>query len=86
MAQGAYPVPFRTPPVWTGAESFRPPGISNHLANEIATGRRTVDDARRMYAEQIRAMKVGRPAPYTERLLFQPQPSAMDPDVPAPAM
>ncbi|HEX2204505.1 MAG TPA: hypothetical protein VHG91_14435 [Longimicrobium sp.] len=61
--------------------------LALNLAHEIATGKRTVADARRMYAEQIMAMKAGRPAPYTERLLFQPMPGAsMDPDRPAPTM
>jgi hypothetical protein len=60
--------------------------LALNLAHEIVTGRRTVDDARRMYAEQIMAMKAGRPAPYTERLMFQPQPNAMDPDGPANPM
>lgn len=58
--------------------------LALNLADEIARGRRTVEDARRMYAEQIMAMKAGRPAPYTERLLFAPMPgSSMDPDRPA---
>ncbi|HEY0036240.1 MAG TPA: hypothetical protein VGB66_06100, partial [Longimicrobium sp.] len=60
--------------------------LALNLAHEIVGGRRTVAEARRMYAEQIMAMKAGRPAPYTERLLFQPQASSMDPDVPAPSM
>ena len=33
------------------------------LAQEIATGKRTVEDARRMYAEQIMAMKAGGSGP-----------------------
>ena len=58
--------------------------LALNLADEIARGRRTVEDARRMYAEQIMAMKAGRPAPYTERLLFTPTPGrSMDPDRPA---
>ena len=58
--------------------------LALNLADEIARGRRTVEDARRMYAEQIMAMKAGRPAPYTERLLFTPmRGSSMDPDRPA---
>jgi hypothetical protein len=60
--------------------------LALNLAHEIATGRRTVEDARRFYAEQIMAMKAGRPAPYTERLMFQPQPNAMDPDRPVNPM
>jgi hypothetical protein len=58
--------------------------LALNLAQEIATGRRTAEDARRMYAEQIMAMKAGRPAPYTERLLFTPmRGTSMDPDRPA---
>jgi hypothetical protein len=61
--------------------------LALNLAHEIVTGRRTVEDARRMYAEQIMAMKAGRPAPYTERLLFEPMPGrSMDPDRPAGPM
>ena len=60
--------------------------LALNLAHEIATGRRTVADARRMYAEQIMAMKAGRAAPYTERLMFQPPANAMDPDRPATPM
>ena len=58
--------------------------LALNLAHEIATGRRTAQDARRMYAEQIMAMKAGRPAPYTERLMFTPmRGTSMDPDRPA---
>lgn len=56
--------------------------LALNLANEIATGQRTVDDARRMYGEQIKAMKAGQPAPYTERLMFTPPPSGNDSDHP----
>lgn len=57
--------------------------LALNLAHEIATGKRTVEDARRVYAEQIAAMKAGQEAPYTERLLFQPQADAADPDAPS---
>ena len=58
--------------------------LALNLAHEIATGRRTVDAARRTYAEQIAAMKAGRPAPYTERLTFAPPAGGTaDPDRPA---
>lgn len=60
--------------------------LALNLAHEIATGRRTVEGARRMYAEQIMAMKAGRPAPYTERLMFQPPADGRDPDTPAGTM
>ncbi len=44
--------------------------LALNLANEIVTGKRGVDDARKMYGEQVMAMKAGRPAPYTAKLLF----------------
>lgn len=56
--------------------------LAVNLADEVATGRRTVDDARRVYGEQIKAMKAGQPAPYTQRLMFTPPPSGNDSDHP----
>jgi len=57
--------------------------LAINLAYEIATGKRTVDDARRMYGEQIMMMKAGKPAPYTEKLLFTPSMGGTaDPDHP----
>ncbi len=44
--------------------------LALNLANEIVTGKRTVAGARKMYGEQIMAMKAGRPAPYTTGFLF----------------
>lgn len=46
--------------------------LALNLANEIATGKRSTDDARKMYGEQIMLMKAGKSAPYTEKLLFTP--------------
>ncbi|MBA2687105.1 MAG: hypothetical protein H0U64_03295 [Gemmatimonadaceae bacterium] len=46
--------------------------LAVNLAYEIATGKRSVDDARKMYGDQIMLMKAGKPAPYTERLIFNP--------------
>ncbi len=43
-----------------------------NLATEIIAGKRTVDDARRFYAETSAAFVMGRPAPYAEGLLFEP--------------
>jgi hypothetical protein len=58
--------------------------LALNLAHEIAKGKRTAGDARRMYAAQVKAMKAGQPAPYTERLLFQPMMgNTADPDRPA---
>lgn len=57
--------------------------LALNLANDIATGRRTVADARREYARQATAFLNGRPAPYTERLLFDmPRGGTADPDAP----
>ena len=59
--------------------------LAINLANEIATGTRTPQDGRRMYAEQIMAMMAMRPAPYTEKLMWTPMMGgSMDADRPAP--
>lgn len=60
--------------------------LALNLANEIATGQRKVDDARRIYGEQIAAMKSGKPARYTERLLFRASGPTNDPDMPVMSM
>ena len=54
--------------------------LAVNLAHEIATGRRTPEQARQMYAEQIRMMKAGQMTPYTSGLMFTPPPSGNDPD------
>ncbi len=46
--------------------------LTINLATEIIAGTRTVDDARRFYAETSAAFVMGRPAPYAEGLLFDP--------------
>lgn len=46
--------------------------LALNLAHEIVTGKRSVGDARKMYGEQVMAMKAGRPAPYMARLLWTP--------------
>lgn len=57
--------------------------LALNLANDIVTGKRKVEDARKMYGEQIMAMKAGKPAPYTEKLMFQvPAGGTGDPDRP----
>jgi hypothetical protein len=55
--------------------------LALNLAHEIATGKRKVEDARKTYGEQITAMKAGRRAPYTERLMFQASGPTGDPDM-----
>lgn len=56
--------------------------LALNLANDIVTGKQTVDGARKMYGEQVMAMKAGRPAPYMERLAFQVGGATNDPDQP----
>lgn len=46
--------------------------LTLNLAVEIIEGRRTVDDARQLYAETASAYVMGREAPYAESLLFTP--------------
>lgn len=47
--------------------------LALNLAHEIATGRRDAADARRLYAEAATAFLLGRPSPYAEQLLFEPE-------------
>lgn len=55
--------------------------LTLNLAHEIITGKRTVEDARDLYAETASAYVMGRDAPYAERLLFSPADgSTGDPD------
>ncbi len=56
--------------------------LALNLANDIVTGKQTVDGARKMYGEQIMAMKAGRPAPYTAQLMFRTEGPTNDPDKP----
>lgn len=49
--------------------------LSLNLMHAIVIGQRTVDEARRQYAESASPYMLNRPDPYTERLLFDP-PSA----------
>jgi hypothetical protein len=46
--------------------------VTLNLMHEIVIGHRSVDEAREKYAEQMSAYMLGRPAPYAERLLFEP--------------
>jgi len=60
--------------------------LAINLAHDIVTGKRTPEDARMMYAAQIKAMMAKQPAPYTEKLLFAPpMGGTADPDHPAGA-
>ena len=55
--------------------------ITLNLMHEIVTGKRTVEEAREVYAANVAGYTMGRPAPYAERLLFPvPQGGTEDPD------
>lgn len=54
--------------------------LALNLANDIVTGKRSVADARKMYGEQVMAMKAKKSAPYTEKLLFEVSGDTRDPD------
>jgi hypothetical protein len=55
--------------------------ITLNLMHEIVTGARTVEDARRVYADNMAAYTIGRYAPYAEKLMFaQADRDTHDPD------
>jgi hypothetical protein len=56
--------------------------LAINLANDVATGKRSVEDARRFYAESIQEMmKTGKPNEYLQGLRFTaPRRAAADPD------
>jgi hypothetical protein len=55
--------------------------ITLNFLHEIAIGQKRVDEAREAYAPQMSADMLGRPAPYSERLLFDPpRGRTVDPD------
>lgn len=63
--------------------------LALNLAHDVATGRRSAEDARREYAAQATAFMLKRDAPYTERLLFGIQRGGtadLDTLMPAPMM
>lgn len=57
--------------------------LALNLANDIVTGRRSVDEARQFYADTAVATMRGEMPPYVQRLQFSPQSGrAADPDRP----
>lgn len=61
--------------------------LALNLAHQVATGKLSVEAARKMYGEQITAKKAGQPAPLTERLDFTvPSGGTADPDKPLGGM
>lgn len=58
--------------------------LALNLANDIATGKRSVEDARSFYAKTATAFKQGKKDPYTQKLQFPvPNGGTADPDRPA---
>ncbi len=58
--------------------------LALNLANDIVTGKRTVDEARKFYAETIKALMAGQKPAYTEKLQFTvSKGGTADPDKPA---
>ncbi len=61
--------------------------LALNLANDIVTGKRSVADARKFYAETAMAFMKGQASPYTQGLQFQvPKGNVGDPDQPAQMM
>ncbi len=54
--------------------------LALNLADEIVNGKRSVEDARTMYGEQVMLMKAMKPAPYMAKLLFHTMTGTEDPD------
>jgi hypothetical protein len=58
--------------------------LAINLANDVATGERTVEEARQFYAETAMAFMDGKSDPYVEGFVFEvPQGGTGDPDEPA---
>lgn len=57
--------------------------LAINLANDIATGKKSVKEAREFYAKTAMAFKKGQKSPYTEKLQFMhPTSGTADPDKP----
>jgi hypothetical protein len=54
--------------------------LALNLMHDIVTGAKTVDQARRYYAEEVANFRRRKPTPYMEGLRFRPNPQAADPD------
>ncbi|WP_146755366.1 hypothetical protein [Arthrobacter sp. AQ5-05] len=54
--------------------------LTLNLAVEIIEGKRSLEDARELYAQTAAAYVMGRDAPYAERLRFTPVAGSADPD------
>jgi len=55
--------------------------LALNLAHDIIMGKRTVEEARKMYGEEAMKMKAGTMTEYTKGLMFSSNMSAADPDM-----
>jgi hypothetical protein len=58
--------------------------LALNLADEVATGKRSVEDARTFYGEQIMLLKQGKSSPYLSKLRFGADQRTADADKPLP--
>jgi hypothetical protein len=58
--------------------------LALNLANDIATGKKTVAEARQYYARAVSDLMAGKKDPYVQKLQFSPQRRTADADRPAP--
>jgi hypothetical protein len=54
--------------------------LALNLANDVATGKRTSEDARKFYAETMMQAMNGQASDYTQKLTFNPGRNTADPD------
>ena len=57
--------------------------LALNLANDVITGKKSVEEARRTYAQTAKEFQAGQKPPLTQRLMFQQQARAGDKDMPA---
>jgi hypothetical protein len=80
-------VPYRTPgEVSATCDNEAANFLSMNLMHDIVQGKRTVEEARKEFAEQTAAWAMSGPAPYTERLHFDVPSASETPDPDEPEM
>jgi hypothetical protein len=57
--------------------------LALNLANDVAKGTKSVQEARDYYARAIKDLMAGKKDPYVQKLQFSPQPRSADADQPA---
>ncbi len=69
--------------MWARCDNEAMNMLALNLANDVITGKRSVEDARMEYGKQAMARMMGQSAPYTESLQFMvPHGGTADPDQP----